>query len=210
MTYGDVAPGRMRYIFTTRAGAASKEVYLLEANQVFRPILFGPSPSKWMSLEFQLNRGRFQFQLLETPLADTLRASLENKRPVTALAHQVGILRKVIIRRFAYVALALALIFNVTRFILDGNKSITWFGFLLTLQVYSLIPILPFTGILMWVVMRAYGNAKILALFEQLQQSTTPFDDRDDVDEFDEEAAPPTKDVKLTTRMFKRGFAFDV
>jgi hypothetical protein len=45
---------------------------------------------------------------------------------------------------------------------------------------------------------RTFGNAKILALFESLQQSHTPFDDDADVDEFDEEAPPPTKNITVT------------
>lgn len=45
-----------------------------------------------------------------------------------------------------------------------------------------------------------YGNARLLSLVEVLQKSKTPYLESDEVDEFDEEAPPPTKDIYLDLR----------
>ncbi|PJF17328.1 Phytoene/squalene synthetase [Paramicrosporidium saccamoebae] len=42
-----------------------------------------------------------------------------------------------------------------------------------------------------------FGNARLIALTEVLQKSKTPYLEAEDVDEFDEEAPPPTKDIYL-------------
>lgn len=192
----------MRYVFTIPGvrddGIDRTESYEMEGGQVFRPALFGEQPSTLMQREFDINRGLFQFELLDTPVKETLRASLENRRPPTVLAQQAAVVRRVI-GWTTIMLVVLSLLLSVARFVLSGAESTTWFAFLVVLQLYMVIPFLPFAGIIMWTLVRAFGNAKVLTLFEQLQQSTTPFDDREDVDEFDEEAAPPTKDVQLAT-----------
>jgi hypothetical protein len=42
-----------------------------------------------------------------------------------------------------------------------------------------------------------FGNARLIALTEVLQKSKTPYLEAEDVDEFDEEAPPPTKNIYL-------------
>lgn len=205
LMFGDVAPSRVRYIpldLDSPKEPPQEVEFTLNTNDMFRPRPFfacmGPR-SLAIQKEINMTHGRFYFEVLETPLRRTLVSSLENKRPTTVLSQQVEILRKIVVRRFAYIIVAFSFILSFARFILCGNKSVTWFGFLIILPLYSVFPFLPFTAVYLWVVLRAYGNAKVLTLFEQLQQSTTPFDDDENVDEFDEEAPPPTKDVKVAS-----------
>jgi hypothetical protein len=63
--------------------------------------------------------------------------------------------------------------------------------------IYAIIPLLPLTLPSLWLIARSFGNAQVLILFEALQISKTEYEDEDDVDEFDAEAPPPTKDVDL-------------
>lgn len=46
-----------------------------------------------------------------------------------------------------------------------------------------------------------YSNSRLHLLADLLCKSQTPFDDAAEIDEFDDEALPPTKDIQLTPRM---------
>ncbi|KAF7726482.1 hypothetical protein EC973_008717 [Apophysomyces ossiformis] len=147
MLYGDVAPGRMKYIHQlssfdevisrsnneTASSAPSKtdqtwksdlqtREYYLAQDQTFKPSFFGIPPPTGLMEEYLQARGRHQFILLETPLEKNLRTALTQQRPTTVIA-------------------------NETR---------------------------------------------------ALQISKTEYEDDDEVDEFDVEAPPPTKDVELS------------
>ncbi len=56
-----------------------------------------------------------------------------------------------------------------------------------------------------------YANARLIALVDVLNKSSTPYTEAEDVDEFDEEAPPPTKDIYLDVATIVRNiwFAFN-
>jgi hypothetical protein len=70
-------------------------------------------------------------------------------------------------------------------------------AYFLLQQTYVIMPLLPATIIPLWIIVRTFGNARLLLLYDQLEQSTTPFDDSNGVDEFDAEAPAPVKEVKF-------------
>lgn len=63
--------------------------------------------------------------------------------------------------------------------------------------VYTLFPFAAATALwpVLWVLARLFGNARGVVLLDSLQQSKTQYEDTADIDEFDVEAMPPTKEV---------------
>ncbi|KAJ2741504.1 hypothetical protein GGI20_005146 [Coemansia sp. BCRC 34301] len=61
--------------------------------------------------------------------------------------------------------------------------------------------LLPFAcsalWLVLWIAVRIFGNACGVVLFDTLQRSKTEYEDMDDIDEFDVEALPPTKDIAV-------------
>lgn len=82
----------------------------------------------------------------------------------------------------------------LTRPILHGlvvlPDSYAHFMFSMTMGLVVLSPV--------WdVIFFCYSNARVIALTEVLQKSKTPYMEAEDVDEFDEDAPPPTKNVYI-------------
>ncbi|KAJ1718945.1 hypothetical protein LPJ53_006196, partial [Coemansia erecta] len=55
-----------------------------------------------------------------------------------------------------------------------------------------------------WLLACSLGSARAVALFDALRRSTTSYEDTADIDEFDVEALPPTKDVHVGLRSVLR------
>ncbi|KAJ2573779.1 hypothetical protein GGH19_004328 [Coemansia sp. RSA 1807] len=53
---------------------------------------------------------------------------------------------------------------------------------------------------ILWVAARTYASANSVVLFDALQRSKTEYEDMADIDEFDVDALPPTKDVRVGIR----------
>ncbi|KAI8393406.1 uncharacterized protein BYT42DRAFT_5272 [Radiomyces spectabilis] len=242
MLYGDVAPGRMKYIhkpppstdptyscnppeesksstkIDTTSVASSKHSdtanptvpvplqmreYYLAQDQAFKPSFFGIPPPAGLVDEYLRARGRHQFILLETPLEKNMRTALTQQRPATVLANETRVLVRVFYRWIIWIVLAIALVVNLLRF---GLRDIAVDHFpadqlveqVFALSAYAILPLLPLCLPTLWLVARSFGNAQLLILFEALQISKTEYEDDDEVDEFDAEAPPPTKDVELS------------
>ncbi|KAG2187033.1 hypothetical protein INT44_003261 [Umbelopsis vinacea] len=227
MLYGDVAPSRMKYVYldpietihqqlgnnsTTDLGASlesdkatvdsTRKEYYMAADQVLKPSFFGVPPHPHMMRDYMTARGRHQFILLETPLRKNMRKALQGERPETVIHNEAKVLINWFYHRIIWAVLALALIINLFRFgfkDIMGNKYHVdqIFEVVFVETIYTIIPLLPLTLPSLWLIARSFGNAQVLILFEALQISKTEYEDEDDVDEFDAEAPPPTKDVDL-------------
>jgi hypothetical protein len=99
-------------------------------------------------------------------------------------------------KRIAHFLYVLEILYALTRFALDSlgiyNPKIHQNTVPLVLLIVHLLlsPI--------WkIIFASYGTARIISLAEVLQKSKTPYLEAEDVDEFDEEAPPPTKDIYL-------------
>lgn len=221
MLYGDVAPGRMKYIHkspqttesdgsvhdtksdTTLENLLQTREYYLAKDQTFKPSFFGIPPPAGLMEEYLRARGRHQFVLLETPLERNMRKALLQQRPRTVFAAEAQKLERLFYHRIVWAVLLIAVIVNLLRF---GLRDTVVFGYptdqlaemLATLPFYAILPLLPLCLPSLWLVARSFGNAQLLILFEALQISKTEYEDEDEDDEFDTEAPPPTKDVELS------------
>lgn len=226
MLYGDVAPGRMKYIhrqFNNEITSAAQQQqlasegqlsdaenqslqtkeYYIAKDQVFKPSFFGVPPPAGQMEEYLRARGRHQFVLLETPLEKNMRNALTQKRPTTVLTMEAQKLERLFYHYIIWIMFALGVMVNLLRF---GIRDQLVMGFpvdqlaelLVALPFYCILPILPLALPSLWLVARSFGNAQLLILFEALQISKTEYEDEDEDDEFDTEAPPPTKDVELS------------
>ncbi|CEP15135.1 hypothetical protein [Parasitella parasitica] len=242
MLYGDIAPGRMKYIHKTMSAPnqqydakddANNEVdakqrkrqstnssnsktsessaepplntkeYYIAKDQSFKPSFFGIPPPSGLMEEYMRSRGRHQFTLLESPLEKNMRRALSQKRPNTVMHNESYVIIRVFYKYIIWIVLAIALLVNFLRY---GVRSTLINHFpadqlveeVFTMSIYAIIPLLPLCIPSMWIIARSFGNAQLLILFEALQISKTEYEDDDEVDEFDAEAPPPTKDLELS------------
>lgn len=209
LAYGDRAPCGARYVFCSSRMPLDKSDFLLRKSQLFTPSLFGIPPSRGMDQEIALNNGRFQFVLTETPLSHCLKEAFEITRPKSIMTNQLGVLRDIWRHWALWITSGLALVVNVLRFAIPysvGKLPVSqWFEMIIVGTVYTVMPILMLPVPALLLACRAYGNAQVLTLFDQLQTTKKDYEDEEDVDEFDA-APPPTMDVDLDWRLVFRRF----
>ncbi|CAG8582984.1 9449_t:CDS:2, partial [Acaulospora colombiana] len=207
MLYGDVAPCRMKYL--EQKDLAPK---YLESSHVLKPTFFEKMSSHALWEQNINNEGRYKFVLLETPWANCLRSALNQTRPATVITKQAEILERVFLHRFVFVILAMSFLINLLRYMSSEAPSNRHgdqvFETLVILPMYSIIPLIPLAFPVLWVVTRGFANATILVLFEALQISKTEYEDDEEVDEFDAEAPPPTKNVHIDKADLWRKFLY--
>ena len=177
LAHGDKTPARVSVI------SSSPVPVIFEADTLVSPSTALPSKGSLIAV------------LLETPLQNQLRESIKNLRPKNLVENHVEILSKFHLKYITWGSLILSIPINILRYFLTGNQT-TPFEIIVVLPIYALIPLLPITIPALLLAIRSFGNAELLNLFEQLQNSKTLYEDDDDVDEFDA-APPPTKDVQL-------------
>lgn len=199
LAYGDNCPARARYIH------GDGPAWTLARQQLFRPSFFTANP-KIEALDH--NNGLFYFRLLETPISTTIKVTLETKRPDTTATVQMRLYERWILTYGVWIVFACAGLINLLRLLLvinEADRKSSAFEMVFINQIYAIIPILPITLPSFVLIIRSYGNAQILALFEALHTSTNDFEDSEDVDEFDSCPAP-TKVVTVSWNAIWRRF----
>ena len=194
----------MQFIAPTDADLSPSKL-TLNTNEVFKPSFFSePEPQLLLDNHIS-NRGRYRFKIIETPWANNLKCVLDQRRPATVLCRQALVLEDVFIKKAIFIIFTVVFLVNLPRYIvyevIKSDKRNQAFESLIVLPVYCILPILPFTFPTLWLVVRSFSNATVLELFEALQISKTDYEDDDEVDEFDAEAPPPTKNVHLDRGM---------
>ncbi|CAG8604208.1 7716_t:CDS:10 [Paraglomus brasilianum] len=198
--FGDVAPCQMQFIAPTDADLSPSKL-TLNTNEVFKPSFFSePEPQLLLDNHIS-NRGRYRFKIIETPWANNLKCVLNQRRPATVLCRQAQVLEDVFFKKAIFIIFAIVFLMTLPRYIvyevIKSDRRNQALESLIVLPVYCILPILPFTFPTLWLVVRSFSNATVLVLFELLQISKTDYEDDDEVDEFDAEAPPPTKNVHL-------------
>lgn len=202
MLFGDVAPCKMKLLSESRdstpsSSSSSMTAKILEQSQVFKPKFFEKLSNQALWEQHIRNRGRYQFVLLETPWANCLKAALNQTRPSTIIMKQAEILQKVFLQRFIFIILGIVILINTFRYVLTEAISNNAFEIIIILSIYAILPLIPLAFPILWFIVRSFANATLLVLFEALQISKTEYEDDEEVDEFDAEAPPPTKNVHI-------------
>ncbi|KAF9966406.1 hypothetical protein BGZ70_002422 [Mortierella alpina] len=176
--------------------------FFLKRKEIFQPALFGTPPSEEMKKRHHELQGRYTFEVLETPVERILHTSLDpTPRPKSLMMKQLLVINRIIFCQVLLGIAVLALAINLLRYVLKevlqldhANQGTEQ---LLVLPIYAALPLLPLSIPTLLQISKAYTNATILVLFNTLQISKTEYEDEKDVDEFDVEAPPPTKNVNI-------------
>ncbi|KAG0348719.1 hypothetical protein BG004_004433 [Podila humilis] len=179
--------------------------FLLLRKETFQPSLFGIPMSEEMNRRHDELQGRYTFEVLETPLERILETALDpTPRPKSLILKQLLIIHNVILLRVLLGVVILAFAINLLRYVLKEILQLhhpsQGVEQLLVLPVYAALPLLPLSLPTLLHISKAFTNATILVLFNTLQISKTEYEDEKDVDEFDVEAPPPTKNVNIARR----------
>ncbi|KAG0271926.1 hypothetical protein BGZ95_000209 [Linnemannia exigua] len=188
----------------TRKPSPTRE-FFLSRREIFQPSLFGSPPAEgWQKRHHEL-KGRYTFEVLETPLEHILHTALDpTPRPNSLIQKQLLVISRIIFFKVVLAIALLALAINLLRYVLkevlqlhhptQGPEQ------LLALPIYAALPLLPLSLPTLLQISKAFTNATILVLFNTLQISKTEYEDEKDVDEFDVEAPPPTKNVDIARK----------
>ncbi|KAG0019992.1 hypothetical protein BGZ80_004937 [Entomortierella chlamydospora] len=176
--------------------------FFLRRKEIFRPSLFGVPPTEKAQAIHNELQGRYTFEVLETPLERILHTALDpTPRPKSLIQKQLLVIYRIIFFKVILSIAALAFFINLLRYVLKEVLQLhhpkNGVEQLLVLPVYAALPLFPLSIPTLLQISKAYTNATILVLFNTLQISKTEYEDEKDVDEFDVEAPPPTKNVNI-------------
>ncbi|XP_023646960.1 transmembrane protein 94 isoform X2 [Paramormyrops kingsleyae] len=151
--------------FASLRGIKDDEHIVLEPGDLFPPFSPPPSP-RGNEKRGPQNPQQFRlFRVVRTPILDNIRSSLELalSRPVTALDNERFTVQSVMVKFVCPVVLVAFFTVNTVRFCVKApNLTPGCFNFF-QLQVMGVLPILPLLFPVMWVLVNAYGEARVLA-----------------------------------------------
>uniref|UniRef100_A0A3Q3N4B8 Transmembrane protein 94 n=1 Tax=Mastacembelus armatus TaxID=205130 RepID=A0A3Q3N4B8_9TELE len=156
--------------FASLRGIKDDEHIVLEPGDLFPPFSPPPSPRSNEKRGPQDPQPHRLFRVVRTPVLDTVRNSLEMalSRPVTVLDNERFTVQSVITKLVCPVVLVAFLLVNTVRYFCDApSLTPACFNFF-QLQVMGVLPILPLLFPVMWVLVNAFGEARILAEFSRV------------------------------------------
>lgn len=151
--------------FASLRGIKDDEHIVLEPGELFPPFSPPPSPRDTEKRGPQSPQQHRLFRVVRTPVLDSVRNSLTLalSRPITALDNERFTVQSVMAKLACPIVLGAFLVLNTVRFCCDA-PSLTPPGFnFLQLQLMGVLPILPLLFPVMWVLVNAYGEARVLA-----------------------------------------------
>ncbi|OMJ16188.1 hypothetical protein AYI69_g7924 [Smittium culicis] len=143
------------------------------------------------------------FLALETPLQAHLDQVYYNTNHLrkSVFENQMAFVIKKIFYYFIPLVICLIFIHSIVYLIIDSKNNSPYgpelFLYKISLLIYPIGLAFP-TIYLFKLISTTFGNCKIITLSNVLQQSKTDYEDLDFIDEFDADAPPPTKDVKVS------------
>ncbi|PIA18363.1 hypothetical protein COEREDRAFT_96064 [Coemansia reversa NRRL 1564] len=148
--------------------------------------------------------GRVLFMVMETPLCHHLdQIALHHQRTDrSVLQNQIRVVVQLLIKRALPIVATAALAANIIIYgvVNVGQMSQHSMGVEIILGRTAYV-IFPFACTVLWpvfwILARVFASASEVVLFDTLQRSKTEYEDMDDIDEFDVEALPPTKDIRV-------------
>ncbi|KPP72939.1 hypothetical protein Z043_108016 [Scleropages formosus] len=153
--------------FASLRGIKDDEHIVLEPGDLFPPFSPPPSPRVNEKRGPQSPQQFRLFRVVRTPILDSIRNSLDLalSRPVTALDNERFTVQSIMAKFACPVVLVAFLVVNTARYFFSAPslaESPVRFTFF-QLQVMGVLPILPLLFPVMWVVVNAYGEARVLA-----------------------------------------------
>ncbi|XP_038160448.1 transmembrane protein 94 isoform X1 [Cyprinodon tularosa] len=154
--------------FASLRGIKDDEHIVLEPGDLFPP--FSPPPSPRVEKkEPQSPQQHRLFRVVRTPVLELVRSSLELalSRPITVLDNERFTVQSIITKLVCPVVLVAFLLVNTVRFFCD-SPSLTPSSYnFLQLQLMAILPILPLLFPVMWVLVNAFGEARVLSEFSR-------------------------------------------
>ncbi|KAJ2001555.1 hypothetical protein H4R26_004074 [Coemansia thaxteri] len=148
--------------------------------------------------------GRVLFLALDTPLGNHLdQIAIHHQRTArSVLQNQILAVVRLCVLRILPAIAAAALIANLTIYaVVDISQRPQKRMAVEAIAGKTAYILFPFacTAIwpVYWILVRVFSNACEVVLFDTLQRSKTEYEDMEDIDEFDVEALPPTKDITV-------------
>eukprot|EP00079_Xenopus_tropicalis_P039646 XP_017953417.1 PREDICTED: transmembrane protein 94 [Xenopus tropicalis] len=156
--------------FASVRGIKDDEHIVLEPGDLFPPFTPPPSPRAEGKRVPQDPQQHHLFRVTRTPVLDNVRNWLDQalSRPVTALDNERYTVQSVMLMHAVPSIVAAFLITNAVRLIFSAPGIPPWPYALLQLQVNAVLPVLPLLFPVMWILVTALGEARVLA-----QMSTT-------------------------------------
>ncbi|XP_051790237.1 transmembrane protein 94-like [Erpetoichthys calabaricus] len=149
---------------TSLRGLQEKEHVVLERGDIFCHFSSPPSP---LNNDKPCSHHVLQpqpFRVTKTPIVDSVQRYLElgDQRPVSVLDNERFTAQTILEKVVAPLVLALLFIINCTRYFFDAPGSGPWQLMLIQLQVNGILPLLPLTFPLLWLLLSLYGAARVL------------------------------------------------
>ncbi|XP_041829106.1 transmembrane protein 94 isoform X2 [Melanotaenia boesemani] len=155
--------------FASLRGIKDDEHIVLEPGDLFPPFSPPPSPRATERRGPQSPQQHRLFRVIRTPVLDLVRNSLESalSRPITALDNERFTVQSTITKLICPVVLVAFLLVNTVRFFCDAPSLTPGPYNFIQLQLMGVLPILPLLFPLMWVLVNAFGEARVLAEFSR-------------------------------------------
>ncbi|XP_039990740.1 transmembrane protein 94 isoform X3 [Xiphias gladius] len=156
--------------FASLRGIKDDEHIVLEPGDLFPPLSPPPSPRANEKRGPQNPQQHRLFRVVRTPVLDAVRNSLELalSRPITVIDNERFTVQSVITKLVCPVVLVAFLLVNTIRYFFDAPSLTPAFYNFFQLQLMGVIPILPLLFPVMWVLVNAFGEARVLADFSRV------------------------------------------
>ncbi|XP_071318427.1 transmembrane protein 94 isoform X3 [Trachinotus anak] len=156
--------------FASLRGIKDDEHIVLEPGDLFPPFSPPPSPRANEKRGPQNPQQHRLFRVVRTPVLDTVRNSLEMalSRPITVLDNERFTVQSVITKLVCPVVLVAFLLVNMIRYFCDAPSLTPPCYNFFQLQLMGVLPILPLLFPVMWVLVNAFGEARVLAEFSRV------------------------------------------
>ncbi|XP_027145089.1 transmembrane protein 94 isoform X2 [Larimichthys crocea] len=155
--------------FVSLRGIKDDEHIVLEPGDLFPPFSPPPSPRANEKREPQSPQQHRLFRVVRTPVLDIVRNSLEMalSRPITVLDNERFTVQSVITKLVCPVVLVAFLLVNTIRYCCNAPSLTPPCYNFFQLQLMGVLPILPLLFPVMWVLLNAFGEARVLAEFSR-------------------------------------------
>ncbi|XP_019731271.1 transmembrane protein 94 isoform X2 [Hippocampus comes] len=156
--------------FTSLRGIKDDEHIVLEPGDLFPPSSPSPSTRANEKVRPQNPQQHRLFRVVRTPVLDIVRNSLDfsESRPITVLDNERFTVQSIITKLVCPIVLVTFLLVNTIRYFCDApNLTPVSYNFL-QLQLMGVLPVLPLLFPVMWVLVNAFGEARVLAEFSHV------------------------------------------